>query len=75
VFGINSAGNIWHTWQTAPNNGWAGGWDELYAATDTLQTLRVARNADGRLEVFGINPAGNIYHTWQTAPNNGWAGS
>jgi hypothetical protein len=74
VFGINSAGNIFHTWQTSSNT-WNGSWAELYTATDNLKTLRVARNGDGRLEVFGINPAGNIYHTWQTAPNNGWAGS
>ena len=74
VFGVNAQGHIWHTWQTAPNNGWAGGWSELYSNTDSLTSLKVARNADGRLEVFGVNAQGNIWHTWQTAPNNGWAG-
>jgi hypothetical protein len=24
IFGINAAGNIWHTWQTEPSNGWIG---------------------------------------------------
>ena len=75
VFGVNAQGHIWHTWQTAPNNGWVGGWAELYTDNDSLTTLRVVANADGRLEVFGVNAQGHIWHTWQTAPNNGWVGS
>jgi hypothetical protein len=74
VFGINQAGRIWHTWQTKPNNGWAGSWAELYTDADSLVTLDAARNQDGRIEVFGINQAGRIFHTWQTQPNNGWVG-
>jgi C1A family cysteine protease len=75
VFGVNAAGNIFHTWQTKPNNGWYGSWAELYTNNDNLVTLDVGRNQDGRLEVFGISAAGNIFHTWQTKPNNGWNGS
>ena len=41
-----------------PNGGWAGGWAELYNDNDNLTSLRVASNADGRLEVFGVNWAG-----------------
>ena len=74
VFGINAAGNIYHTWQTAPNNGWNGSWDLLYSPADNLAMLDAVNNADGRIEVFGINAAGNIYHTWQYSPNNGWIG-
>jgi Tectonin domain/Papain-like cysteine protease AvrRpt2 len=74
VFGVNGQGHIWHTWQTAPNGGWAGHWTELYTNNDSLVMLDVARNADGRLEVFGVNGQGHIWHTWQTAPNGGWAG-
>jgi hypothetical protein len=75
IFGINAAGNIFHTWQTAPNNGWNGSWELLYTAANELAMLDVINNADGRLEIFGINAAGNIFHTWQTAPSNGWNGS
>jgi hypothetical protein len=82
VFGINSAGNIFHTWQTSPNatsnTGWNGVWEILYWPGDQLVSLDVVNNADGRLEVFGITSAGNIFHTWQTSPNatsnTGWNG-
>jgi len=75
IFGINAAGNIYHTWQTSPSNGWNGTWDLLYSASDNLAMLDASNNADGRLEIFGINAAGNIYHTWQTSPSNGWNGT
>jgi hypothetical protein len=74
VFGINGQGHIWHTWQTAPSNGWIGSWAELYSDSDSLAMLDVARNADGRLEVFGVNGQGHIWHTWQTTPNGNWIG-
>jgi hypothetical protein len=74
VFGVSFDERIWHTWQTAPNNGWVGGWAELYSPADRLRDLRVARNLDGRLEVFGISSDERIWHTWQTAPSNGWVG-
>ena len=74
VFGVAPDDTIWFTWQTAPNNGWAGGWSQLYSPNDKLRMLRAARNKDGRLEVFGVAPDDTIWHTWQTAPNNGWAG-
>jgi endonuclease/exonuclease/phosphatase family metal-dependent hydrolase len=53
---------------------WVGGWSQLYSSGDNLTSLKVARNADGRLEVFGINQHQNIWHTWQTAPNGKWVG-
>ena len=34
------------------------GWSELYTNNDSLTSLRVMPNADGRLEVFGINAQG-----------------
>ena len=51
------------------------GWSELYTNNDSLTSLRVMPNADGRLEVFGVNAQGHIWHTWQTAPNGNWIGS
>src|SRR5579863_7669733 len=72
VFGINAGGNIYHTWQTAPSNGWNGAWELLYSPVDNLAMVAPSNDADGRLEIFGVNSAGNVYHTWQTAPSNGW---
>lgn len=42
-------------------------------------TVSVARNADGRLEMFGVNthmPDGsnNVFHAWQTSPGGSWQG-
>jgi hypothetical protein len=32
VFGVNAQGHIWHTWQTAPSNGWIGDSKYLHLA-------------------------------------------
>jgi hypothetical protein len=74
VFGIGSDDRIWHTWQTAPSNGWNEGWNILYSDVDRLKNLVAIQNKDGRLELFGTNSQDQIWHTWQTAPNNGWVG-
>ena len=73
VFGTAGDDSIWHTWQTAPSNGWSG-WSPFHSGADRLRNLEVARNADGRLEVFGTASDDSIWHTWQTAPSNGWSG-
>jgi hypothetical protein len=75
VFGVAPHDSIWHTWQTAPSDGWNGGWKQFYSSSDRLRELRVGRNQDGRLEVFGVAPSDSIWHTWQTAPSDGWNGS
>lgn len=77
LFGISPDDNrVWHTWQTAPGDGWIGHWEELYNKDDKLSSLAVGRNVDGRLELFGTSPNDNrIWHTWQTAPGDGWSGS
>ena len=43
--------SIWHTWQTAPSNGWSG-WAPFHSGADRLRNLVVGQNADGRLEIF-----------------------
>ena len=72
VFGTAADDTIWHTWQTAPNNGWST-WTPFHSTGDRLRTLAAGRNADGRLELFGTAGDDTIWHTWQTAPNNGWS--
>lgn len=34
---------------------------------------KVARNADGRLEIFMVGPDRGLWHRWQLAPNGGWS--
>jgi len=69
VFARSAKGDLVHTWQTAPNNGWSG-WHHLSGAFDGKPVI--GRNADGRLDVFA-NAPGMLHHIWQTAPNNGWS--
>jgi hypothetical protein len=72
VFGTAADDSIWHTWQTAPGNGWSA-WAQFHGPADRLRSLVVGQNADGRLEVFGTAADDSIWHTWQTAPGNGWS--
>jgi surface antigen len=69
IFGTNSAGNIYHKWQTSPG----GGWSAWYQIEGGLSSIAAETNADGRIEIFGVNSAGNIYHKWQTSPSGGWS--
>ena len=48
---------------------------ELYGNDHRCVAVRVAANADGRLELFGINQAERIWHTWQQTPGGGWDGA
>jgi hypothetical protein len=59
-------------WQTAPNAGW-GGWDSLGSPPGVHAAQpRVARNADGRLEVFARGTDNALWHLWQTSANGSW---
>jgi hypothetical protein len=68
-------GELYHLWQTAPNNGWSG-WSSFAVPPGTTlgDWLAVAANADGRLEFFIEDFSGAWWNQWQTAPNNGWSG-
>jgi hypothetical protein len=68
-----SGGELWHQWQTAPNNGWSGWSSFATPGINFRGTAAVAANADGRLEVFVVDIDGALWHQWQTAPNNGWS--
>jgi hypothetical protein len=79
LFACGTDGNLWHRWQTAPNNGWTSQWGSLgHPAAVTIdtaypgQTLAVGANHDGRLEAF-VPAGGQLWHIWQTAPNGGWS--
>ena len=68
---------VWHRWQTAPNNGWAG-WHSLGEPPGGFFALALGANADGRLEL--VAPAAfaggdqEIWHRWQSTPGGGWSG-
>jgi hypothetical protein len=70
LFGIAADGSVWHTWQTAPNNGWSE-WTVMDGPR--LRNMTVASNADGHLEIFATGPDDKVWHIWQTAPNSGWS--
>jgi hypothetical protein len=53
---------VWHSWQTAPNNGWSG-WASLGGWVDMIA---MGQNADGRLEIFARGSDGAMWHNWQT---------
>jgi len=63
---------LWHCWQTAANNGWAG-WNSLQhppGAHFDPGSPALARNRDGRLAVFAI--AGDqVWHRSQDRPGSG----
>jgi hypothetical protein len=68
--------DVWHVWQTSPNNGWSG-WQAMGSPGGGIgrEYLNLALGAsdDGRLELFATANDGNLWHRWQTAPNNGWS--
>ncbi|MBV9357059.1 MAG: hypothetical protein JO023_16220, partial [Chloroflexi bacterium] len=74
LFVVGTDGFLYHTWQTAPNNGWSPWYSHGNGGSPLLPSPAVAPSEDGRLEVFATGSDGALYHTWQTAPNNGWSG-
>jgi hypothetical protein len=54
--------------QVQPNGGF-GGWEYLGRAQSHFKSLRIGKNADGRLELFGITDAAQVAHAWQIVPN------
>ncbi|MBV9357194.1 MAG: hypothetical protein JO023_16910 [Chloroflexi bacterium] len=81
IFGLRPAPGgqaVSTNFQTTANGGW-NGWVDLGAPpqNDVLSWLRVASNADGRLEAFlryGAMSTGVVWTAFQTAPNGSWSG-
>ena len=63
--------DLYHLWQTEPNNGWSAPWAGM--GGQWHRDPVVARNADGRLEVFIIGDDTNLYHRWQLSPGGAWS--
>ncbi len=73
LFAVGDDRQLWHIWQTAPNNGWSE-WTSHGSPPGGLEfPCVIAPSKDGRLEVFCIGNDGQLWHIWQTALNNGWS--
>lgn len=70
LFYTGTSGNLYHRWQTAPNNGWTV--EAPLGTSDRANQVTVGKNADGRLELFYIGTDTNLYHKWQMVPNGNW---
>lgn len=67
LFALNADGHLTHTTQHAA--GWSP-WAPFPGPQ--LETVSLARNADGRLELFGYPPGGGVVHAYQGAPGGTW---
>lgn len=70
LFGADSSGNVWHSWEKTTGAGWSS-WQELSGVQLNAQ-LAVARNLAGELQVFGVDSSGNVWTNPQTSPGGGW---
>jgi hypothetical protein len=73
--GFGSA--VQHKWQHSNGGAWSD-WVDLGSptGTDDVDELKVASNADGRLEIFAItiDPGSAVYHMWEDGSHdNGWS--
>jgi hypothetical protein len=70
LFMLDGRATLTHTWQVAPNSGWAG-FDTFGGAS--VGTPAVGSNADGRLEIFALGNDGALKHAWQLRAGSVWS--
>ena len=64
-------GELWHIWQTSPNNGWSG-WRSLEQPDGgQLSDPAVARDREGRLVVLATTGDGGLWHRRQQEAGRG----
>jgi hypothetical protein len=74
VFVIGGDSALYHQLQTSLGGIWTD-WTKLGSGIPLKRdSLTVAKNHDGRLEVFAIGNDTSLYHIWQTSPGGGWYG-
>jgi hypothetical protein len=71
-FGTAADDTIWHTFQTAPNNGWSA-WQQFGEPDDRLRTLAVGVNPDARLEVARTAADDTIWRAVQLLQSGSWS--
>ena len=82
VFATNASGQVWHTYQTAPNGSWTAG--ELLGAPaggKIVSNLAIGFNAPDPtqggypcLEIFAVADDGQLHHNRNKGPWKGWSG-
>jgi len=68
-------GAIWHTWQTAANNGWmpTGAWTSRGRPGGVqLRAPTILPNANATLDIFAVGSDLAMYHMAQAKAANGW---
>jgi hypothetical protein len=62
---------LWHIWQTSPNNGWSS-WSSLeHPGGGQLSTPAVLQDREGRLVVVATTGDGGVWHRRQQAAGRG----
>jgi len=71
MFADTNDGNIWHKWQSTPNDdtSWSG-WSWFGSG---MMSPEAQLNMDGRVEVFAVDKNGKMWHIWQTAVGGPWS--
>jgi Putative Ig domain len=66
VFAIDRIGHLYTRWQQNPrdDSNWSP-WAKLNDTSNPINSVSVARNADGRLQIFGTTPSGTIVSRYQ----------
>jgi putative Ig domain-containing protein len=66
VFALDRTGLLYTRWQQNPRDDstWSP-WAQLNDHSNPLNSVSVARNSDGRLQVFGTTPSGTIVSRYQ----------
>ena len=73
VFAVKtSERTLYHIWQTSPGSSRWSEWHSLGGLIIPHEHVRLARNADGRLEVFVIGDNTSLYNIRQTSPSGSW---
>jgi hypothetical protein len=75
VFVSDSAGTVWHDWQTSPGSGTWSGWASLGTPAGVqIQSLTILQDRSGRLSALGLTANGVLWQVQQATPNGaaGW---
>jgi hypothetical protein len=72
LFGADSTGRIFHTWQQTPNGSesWTSDFTPVNGSTFRgTKGLAATTEFDGRIHVFAVDPYGQVLHIWQNTAN------
>lgn len=74
VFLIGNVGPLYTAEQMSPGSTtWSLPWTSLGGNWPARDSVGLAVNQDGRLEVFLVGYTGQLYNAWQTSPDGTWS--